>query len=193
MKRCDNEDCIGSGVEPVLLKRQYRCHPILGTLASDLFYEGRLVNGVTVEQRRPLVKGWPALLFFDSSGAREEQLSSGSFANEQESRFVVVSKEGARERENDALHVCECTQMVVHGGQVSILKSVCLSVWTRAFARERAGPGVAAAEQWALRQRHRCDMSVQSASRSHPRGATDELHRSRQRQVCVSSRIATCH
>lgn len=73
----------------MLLKRQYRCHPILGSLASDLFYESRLMNGVTEEARSPLVKGWPALLFFNSAGAREQQLNTGSFANVAESRFIV--------------------------------------------------------------------------------------------------------
>jgi superfamily I DNA and/or RNA helicase len=52
-----------------MLKRQYRCHPVLGTLASDLFYEGKLINGVTEQDRRALVEGWPPLLFFNSAGA----------------------------------------------------------------------------------------------------------------------------
>ena len=78
-----------TGVEPILLKRQYRCHPVLGTLASELFYESKLINGVTAEDRRALVKGWPALLFFNSSGGREEQQNSGSFANMQEAQFIV--------------------------------------------------------------------------------------------------------
>ncbi len=82
-----------TGVQPVLLKRQYRCHPHLGTLASDLFYESKLVNGVTEEERRPVVKGWPALVFFDSAVSREQQQGS-SFSNSHEARFIVhlVSK-----------------------------------------------------------------------------------------------------
>ena len=77
-----------TGVEPVLLKRQYRCHPVLGTLASDLFYDSKLVNGVSVQDRSPLVKNWPALLFFNSSG-REAQQNGGSFANVQEADFII--------------------------------------------------------------------------------------------------------
>lgn len=73
----------------MFLKRQYRCHPVLGSLASDLFYESRLLNGVTEDQRRPLVKGWPALIFFNSAGAREQQQNTGSYANVAEARFIV--------------------------------------------------------------------------------------------------------
>ena len=45
-------------VSPCLLNRQYRMHPWLAQYPSDAFYEGRLVNGVTVEQRCSDV-AWP--------------------------------------------------------------------------------------------------------------------------------------
>jgi regulator of nonsense transcripts 1 len=38
-------------VSPCLLNRQYRMHPWLAQYPSDAFYEGRLVNGVTVAAR----------------------------------------------------------------------------------------------------------------------------------------------
>jgi hypothetical protein len=79
-----------TGIAPIFLKRQYRCHPLLGTLASDLFYDSKLVNGVTEEDRRPLVKNWPALVYFDSTGSREEQHHSGSFGNVQEAQVIVT-------------------------------------------------------------------------------------------------------
>ena len=82
---------MNTGISPILLKRQYRCHPVLGSLASDLFYDSKLVNGVSEEKRSPLVKGWPPLLFFDISGAgaRETVQDSGSFVNVQEARFIT--------------------------------------------------------------------------------------------------------
>ena len=67
----------------------HRCHPVLGTLASDLFYQSKLINGVTNEARRPLVKDWPALMVFNSSGSKEELQQTGSIANLQEARFIV--------------------------------------------------------------------------------------------------------
>ena len=34
------------GVAPVLLRAQYRCHPAISSLASRLFYDNRLVDGL---------------------------------------------------------------------------------------------------------------------------------------------------
>ena len=54
------------GIDAILLRRQYRCHPVIGSPASDLFYEGRLINGVTEDDRPALVKDWPPIVFFNS-------------------------------------------------------------------------------------------------------------------------------
>ena len=85
-----------SGMEPVLLKRQYRCHPVLGSLASEMFYEGRLVNGVNDEDRKPLIATkvedryeWPPLVFFDLPSGREVVQEGGSFVNSEEANYVV--------------------------------------------------------------------------------------------------------
>jgi hypothetical protein len=42
-----------------------------GSLASELFYSGGLINGVSAEDRLPRIKNWPPLMFLDSAGGRE--------------------------------------------------------------------------------------------------------------------------
>ena len=54
-----------TGVTPVMLRTQYRCHPVFSGLASAHFYGGRLTDGVTHEDRAPLFPRTPPLVFFD--------------------------------------------------------------------------------------------------------------------------------
>ena len=49
---------LGEGVPALLLDTQYRMHPAIAQLPSDLFYGGRLASGVTPEQR-PAAGGFP--------------------------------------------------------------------------------------------------------------------------------------
>lgn len=42
-----------NGLRPLMLRTQYRVHPTISRLASELFYGGRLRDGVT-----PQVCGW---------------------------------------------------------------------------------------------------------------------------------------
>jgi superfamily I DNA and/or RNA helicase len=71
------------GVEPILLSYQYRvsfeerrnysfmyffslkCHPIISSIANDLFYQKKLMNGVTELDRPPLLHQLPVLSFID--------------------------------------------------------------------------------------------------------------------------------
>ncbi len=45
-----------NGFNPILLNTQYRCHPKIANICSELFYKGSLSNGVTVEDRKPILK-----------------------------------------------------------------------------------------------------------------------------------------
>ena len=42
------------GHESTLLRTQYRCHPVISAMASQLFYQDKLMDGVTREERKPL-------------------------------------------------------------------------------------------------------------------------------------------
>jgi len=49
---------VACGVPPVMLDTQYRMHPAIAMFPSDLFYGGKLRNGVSPPERRPLA-GFP--------------------------------------------------------------------------------------------------------------------------------------
>jgi hypothetical protein len=46
---------VSLGFEPIMLRTQYRCHPSLSKVASSLFYENKLIDGVTANDRLPVV------------------------------------------------------------------------------------------------------------------------------------------
>jgi hypothetical protein len=49
---------VACGVPPFMLDTQYRMHPAIAMFPSDLFYGGKLANGVSAPERRPLA-GFP--------------------------------------------------------------------------------------------------------------------------------------
>jgi len=49
---------VACGVPPFMLDTQYRMHPAISMFPSDLFYGGKLLNGVSPPERRPLA-GFP--------------------------------------------------------------------------------------------------------------------------------------
>jgi len=49
---------VACGVPPYMLDTQYRMHPCIAMFPSDLFYGGKLRNGVSAPERRPLA-GFP--------------------------------------------------------------------------------------------------------------------------------------
>ena len=38
-----------------MLRTQYRCHPIISAIANNLFYDGKLLDGLSENDRVPLV------------------------------------------------------------------------------------------------------------------------------------------
>ncbi|CBN75854.1 prematurely terminated mRNA decay factor-like [Ectocarpus siliculosus] len=78
------------GVKPLLLGRQYRCHPQMSALASRLFYQGRLTDGVAARDRGPLVSGLAPLTLLDAAGRGAESTApGGSIKNAFEARAVA--------------------------------------------------------------------------------------------------------
>ncbi|TPX55251.1 hypothetical protein PhCBS80983_g05470 [Powellomyces hirtus] len=70
-------------VRPIRLQVQYRMHPCLSEFPSNMFYEGSLQNGVTVQERlrKDVVFPWPVPetpMFFHCSYGQEELSSSGT-------------------------------------------------------------------------------------------------------------------
>lgn len=54
-----------------MLKTQYRCHPDISAVANDLFYDGHLLNGVSEEDRKPLLDWLPTLCFYNANGTEQ--------------------------------------------------------------------------------------------------------------------------
>ena len=75
------------GHPPIRLTVQYRMHPCLSEFPSNMFYEGTLQNGVTVQERlrRNVDFPWPAgdlpMLFWSNLGQEEISASGTSFLN----------------------------------------------------------------------------------------------------------------
>ncbi|KAI8827077.1 P-loop containing nucleoside triphosphate hydrolase protein [Fimicolochytrium jonesii] len=70
-------------VRPIRLEVQYRMHPCLSDFPSNMFYEGSLQNGVTVQERlrKDVAFPWPVPetpMFFHCSYGQEELSSSGT-------------------------------------------------------------------------------------------------------------------
>nr|XP_048312730.1 protein ZGRF1 isoform X4 [Myodes glareolus] len=76
------------GHKPILLRTQYRCHPVISAIANDLFYEGNLVNGVSETERSPVLEWLPTLCFYNVTGAEQVEREN-SFQNVAEAAFTL--------------------------------------------------------------------------------------------------------
>ena len=72
-----------------MLRTQYRCHPYISALPNHLFYGGCLRDGISAEERPPLIPGWPTLAFLDVPAGQERSSGSGSFYNEAEISLLM--------------------------------------------------------------------------------------------------------
>ncbi|KAI8911693.1 RNA helicase-domain-containing protein [Gorgonomyces haynaldii] len=88
------ERLIALGIRPMRLQVQYRMHPCLSEFPSNMFYEGSLQNGVTIQERTRVGVEFPwpdpdTPMMFHSCFGQEEISSSGtSFLNVAEAAFV---------------------------------------------------------------------------------------------------------
>uniref|UniRef100_A0A8C2MRE6 5'-3' DNA helicase ZGRF1 n=1 Tax=Cricetulus griseus TaxID=10029 RepID=A0A8C2MRE6_CRIGR len=76
------------GHKPVVLRTQYRCHPVISAIANDLFYEGNLMNGISETERSPVVEWLPTLCFYNVTGAEQVEREN-SFQNVAEAAFTL--------------------------------------------------------------------------------------------------------
>ncbi|XP_062430847.1 protein ZGRF1 [Rhea pennata] len=76
------------GHKAILLRTQYRCHPAISAIANELFYEGSLINGVSEEDRSPLLDWLPTLCFYSVNGMEQIERDN-SFYNMAEAHFTV--------------------------------------------------------------------------------------------------------
>eukprot|EP00798_Chlamydomonas_sp_ICE-L_P002071 gene2071-18255_t len=81
------ERCVDAGMEPWFLATQYRMHPRLSTLVSQLFYEGRLKSAEPAHLPRPHPQ--PCLWVKSGSYGDEIEHEGGGFSNEVEALLVA--------------------------------------------------------------------------------------------------------
>ncbi|KAJ1939028.1 hypothetical protein FBU59_004256, partial [Linderina macrospora] len=77
------------GYRPRFLATQYRCHPRIGSLCNQLFYNSQLQHGITSSDRAPLLGGISPLVFLDTVGQEKQQGKSQSFFNKGEIDVAV--------------------------------------------------------------------------------------------------------
>lgn len=66
---------------------QYRCHPVIGQLANQLFYNNQLQHGTIYKVSDMLVPEWPPILLYNCNGI-EKKCQSGSYINQSEVNYV---------------------------------------------------------------------------------------------------------
>ncbi|GFR48250.1 hypothetical protein Agub_g10115, partial [Astrephomene gubernaculifera] len=76
------------GHESHLLTYQYRCHPQLSGIANAAFYGGKLRDGCSASDRRPLLPCLPPLLFVEAQGQAQLDGFTRSSYNTAEAHIV---------------------------------------------------------------------------------------------------------
>ncbi|KAJ3212193.1 hypothetical protein HDU67_003970 [Dinochytrium kinnereticum] len=88
------------GITPTLLRTQYRCHPKIGNLANELFYDRKLRNGTSGEELEAVVEGGAPIVFIDVGEGKESfDGGGGSLFNLEEAEIVVRVVGGLLERD----------------------------------------------------------------------------------------------
>lgn len=77
------------GLETILLRIQYRCHPSIAELSNILFYENNLMHGVNPQNRERLLSDFEAVNFINADKGVETK-SDVSYRNYYEAKFIVA-------------------------------------------------------------------------------------------------------
>ncbi|KAI7856953.1 P-loop containing nucleoside triphosphate hydrolase protein, partial [Circinella umbellata] len=83
------EEKIGQGLDKTLFDRLTECHPAISSISNHLFYSRQLQDGITVEDRKPLIEGLPNLMFIDIGGQEQRNFRNNSFSNEAEASIAT--------------------------------------------------------------------------------------------------------
>jgi len=98
---------VACGVPPFMLDTQYRMHPSIAMFPSDLFYGGKLLNGVSAPERRPLAGfPWPRMEF----PVAFVPINDGIEIDDGQSKF----------NEAEAFAACKAVSALLDGGQCSV-------------------------------------------------------------------------
>ncbi|MDC0525469.1 AAA domain-containing protein [bacterium] len=129
------ERSIVAGVEPVILREQYRMHPAISSFPSAHFYEGLVSDGPSTTDRfRPdVIFSWPVrerpLLFWhrrEGEGVEStEHSQTGSYSNRCEARSVAEAvvaflRGGAERKEITVIAMYDAQRQLIRDTLVSI-------------------------------------------------------------------------
>lgn len=98
---------VACGVPPFMLDTQYRMHPSIAMFPSDLFYGGKLLNGVSAPERRPLAGfPWPRMEF----PVAFVPINDGVEVDDGQSKY----------NEAEAFAACNAVSALLDGGQCNV-------------------------------------------------------------------------
>ena len=108
---------VACGVPPFMLDTQYRMHPAISMFPSDLFYGGKLNDGVSPPERRPL-QGFP--------WPREE--FPVAFVPVVDS--IEIDDGVSKANEEEAVEVCHAVVQLLSGGQCTVADIAVVTPYT---------------------------------------------------------------
>jgi hypothetical protein len=79
----------GLGHEPHLLKTQYRCHPHISAISNRFFYDNKLEDGISVNDRKSMIPSVPSSVAVIDVPFGLESYSHRSIYNDAEARTVA--------------------------------------------------------------------------------------------------------
>jgi superfamily I DNA and/or RNA helicase len=88
LKKTLFERLASTGNDPILLRTQYRLHPALSRIANSLFYDNKLLDGVSENDRASIIQNFPPLLAMHVQGNEVSISGSKSWTNKTEAQAI---------------------------------------------------------------------------------------------------------
>ena len=76
-------------ISKIMLRIQYRLHPTLSKIPNELFYQNALKDGVTENDRKPLIRLKPLVAYDCRNGVARKDTISNSYSNEYEAKVIL--------------------------------------------------------------------------------------------------------
>ena len=76
-------------ISKIMLRIQYRLHPALSKIPNELFYQNMLKDGVTENDRKPLIRLKPLVAYDCRNGVARKDTVSNSYSNEYEAKVIL--------------------------------------------------------------------------------------------------------
>ena len=179
------QDLLEYEEEPAYAARlvtQYRMHPAIGSLISEVFYDGRLVNGEP-DRRHKFAESFPAVVSWISTSRlqdRGESRSGDSYENPMEARVVVEVLDRIR-KDGGWRGTLRVGVITGYSGQVGRLRGAIDTGDTGRWPRMAID--IATVDSFQGRE---CDVVIYSTVRSNPSRRIGFLREHRRLNVALS-------